>query len=412
MSTKSADKPKTGAEPLIRNVDVNAEPLIPNVGAGAEPRVAVIIPNFNGEEYLAVCLSSILAQTYSNYSVTVVDNASSDASVELVKREFPQVEVVENRENTGYSGGCNAGLQHAQRSGADYFVLVNSDVRAERDWLVGLVRAAEGDPRIGICQSLILLAGDTVAGVKARQGGGGTVASEHGDAGHSADTRRAADSGELINSAGNEAHYLGFGYCGHYLEPDRGQFTGVIDVPFASGSSLLVRRELLEEIGRFDEDLFMYQEDLDLCWRARIAGWRVVLAPASRIHHYYSFSRNKLKFYYLERNRLIVGLKCYSGRSLLVLAPAFIGAEAAMLAYSLAGGWFGQKLKGYLYLIRNIDRIMAKRRAVRATRRVPDSEIARFWTDRMGFADLADSPMTRLANPVSAAYWAVARRLL
>ncbi|MHB9052609.1 MAG: glycosyltransferase family 2 protein [Thermoleophilia bacterium] len=357
------------------SIATESSPISPDAG---EPRVAVIIPNFNGEEYLTTCLTSILDQSYGNYSVTVVDNASADHSVEIVKHDFPGVEVVENSRNTGYAGGCNSGLKRELKTAAKYFVLVNSDVRAGREWLAELVKAAEEDLSIGICQSFILLADD--------QG--------------------------LINSAGNESHFLGFGFCGHYREPDRGQFTGVTDVPFASGSSMLVRRELIDAIGLLDEDLFMYQEDLDLSWRARLAGWRVVLAPKSRIFHSYSFSRNSRKFYFLERNRIIVSLKNYSGRSLLVLAPAFLGAELAMLAYSVAGGWFRQKLRAYLYLLRNLDRILEKRRQVQATRRLPDAAVAGYWTDRMGFADLADSPLARIANPVSALYWAIARRLL
>lgn len=343
-----------------------------------EPRVAVIIPNFNGEEYLTTCLTSILDQSYGNYSISVVDNASSDHSVELVKHDFPEVAVVENSRNTGYAGGCNSGLIRELKSDAKYFVLVNSDVRADREWLAELVKAAESDPKIGICQSLIYLADDR----------------------------------GLINSAGNESHYLGFGFCGHYREPDRGQFTGISDVPFASGSSMMVRRELIDAIGLLDDDLFMYQEDLDYSWRARLAGWRVVLAPQSHLYHSYSFSRNSRKFYFLERNRIVVSLKNYSGRSLLVLTPAFLGAELGMLAYSITGGWLRQKLKAYLYLLRNLDRILAKRRQVQATRRLPDAAITAYWTGRMGFADLADSPLTRVANPVSALYWAIARRLL
>lgn len=356
------------------------------------PRVAVIIPNYNGEAYLATCLDSILDQDYPDFSVTVVDNASADDSVAFVKRAFPQVAVVENSRNTGYAGGCDAGLRRELRDPDNkYFILVNCDVRVERDWLAELVKAAEADPGIGVCQSLILLDEDH-AGV--------------------ADVEQTGDSPRLINSAGNEMHFLGFGYCGHYREPDRGQFGSVRDVPFASGSSMLVRRELVEAVGMLDEELFMYQEDLDLCWRARIAGWRVVLAPASRLFHSYSFSRNPGKYYYLERNRAVVCLKNYELHSLLVLAPAFIGAELAMLAYSVLGGWFRQKLRGYLWLLRNLDRVLERRRQVQASRQLPDSAIAAFWTNRMGFADLADSPLTRLANPVSILYWKLVRRLI
>ncbi|MBE0428405.1 MAG: glycosyltransferase family 2 protein [Thermoleophilia bacterium] len=336
------------------------------------------MPNYNGQDFLPACLGSLLRLDYPDYRVMVVDNASTDGSVALIKKEFPQVEIIQNRRNTGFAGGCNSGLKRALEGTARYFVLVNNDTTADPDWLRELVAAADSDPRIGLCQSMIYLDGEP----------------------------------ERINSAGNEAHYLGFGYCGHYLEVDRGQFPEVADVPFASGTALLLRRETLEEIGLLDEDFFMYQEDMDLGWRARLAGWRVVLASRSRIHHSYSFSRNPEKFYYLERNRLVMSLKNYSGRSLLVMAPAFLGAETAMLAYSVAGGWFRQKLRGYLYLIRNFDAINRKRRQVQLLRQTGDSEATAFWTSRMGFADLRESRLTKIANPVSAAYWKLARKLI
>lgn len=346
------------------------------------PRVEIIVPNFNGEDYLTPCLMSLLDQDYSNYGITVVDNDSKDRSADLVRHGFPQVKLIENSRNTGYAGGCNAGLKRALKRDASFMVLVNSDTRADRDWLSQLVRAASSDDKIGVCQSMIYLGSDIDDGRK------------------------------KINSAGNEVHFLAFGYCGHYLEQDVGQFEAVTDVPFASGSAMLVRRETLEDVGLLDEDFFLYQEDMDLCWRARLGGWRVVLAPESRIDHFYSFNRNKNKFYYLERNRLVASLKNYSGRSLLVLAPAFLGAEMAMLGYSLAGGWFPEKLKGYMFLLQNYTAIGEKRRAVQGKRRVPDAALASFWTDRMGFADLKESPLTKVANPVSRAYWKLAKKFI
>ena len=292
----------------------------------SRPRVVVIVTNFNGKRYLRGCLNSLLEQSYSDYTITLVDNASSDGSVLMTKDEFPQVTVVANTHNTGFAGGCNTGLRHALKGNADAFVLVNSDTRANPDWLAELVAAAYGNRRTGICQSMIYLAGQP----------------------------------RIINTAGNQSHFLAFGYCGHYLEEDKGQFAGVTDIPFASGTAMLIKRQVIETIGMMDEDLFLYQEDLDLSWRARLAGWRIILAPRSKIYHSYSFSRNKDKFYYLERNRLLVSLKNYSSRSLLVLAPAFLGAELAMLGYSLAGGWAGQKLRGYGYLLRSEERRVGK----------------------------------------------------
>ncbi len=348
------------------------------MAAAAEPRVEVIVPNFNGQKYLPACLDSLLNQSYNQFSVTVVDNASADDSVDLIRRDYPQVALIENERNTGFAGGCNTGLRQALAGEAEFLILVNSDIVADRRWLEGLVLAAGSDESIGLCQSLILLAGEP----------------------------------GRINTAGNEAHFLGFGFCGHYREEERGQFARVADVPFASGSALLIRRGLLMDIGLFDEHLFMYQEDLDLSWRARLAGWRVALAPRSRAYHHYSFDRNKDKYYYLERNRLLVCLKNYSRRSLLVLAPAFVGAEVAMLAWAASGSWLTQKLKGYSYLVRNAGMLLEERRQVQQRRRVSDGKVALFWTGKMAFEGLKDSRLTRIANPVSSWYWKLARRLL
>lgn len=369
--------PERKAEKLADQPEAAGSPVKPG-DAGAEPEVAVIVPNFNGSRFLDECLTSLLDQSYPNYSVTVVDNASSDDSVEVVRRGFPQVELIVNEKNKGFAGGCNTGLRHALAGSAQYFVLVNSDTRADRDWLRELVGAAQSDPRIGAAQSMIYL----------------------------------ADRPQQLNSAGNESHYLGFGYCGHYLEEDRGQFDEVVDVPFASGTALLLRRAVVEEVGLMNEAFFLYQEDLDLSWRARLAGWRVVLAPRSKIYHKYSFSRNDTKFYYLERNRLLLCLQNYSPRSLAVLAPALLGAELAMLGYSVTGGWFRQKLRGYAWIARHPGMVRHKHRLIQAQRKVSDAELAAYWTDKMSFSDLADSPLTRVANPVSAAYWKLARRFL
>lgn len=352
--------------------------MSPKGTAAHQPWVEIIVPSYNGQDYITACLTSILNQTYSDYAVTVVDNASTDRSVELVKRGFPGVRVIEMSHNTGFAGGCNAGLKQALKGDARYFVLVNSDTLADAHWLSELVAAAESDPRIGICQSMI----------------------------------RLARMPNKINSAGNESHFLAFGYCGHYLEEDQGRFRQVMDVPFASGTSMLIRRQTIEEIGLMDEDLFMYQEDLDLSWRARLAGWRVTLASRSLIYHDYTFDRNKEKFYFLERNRLFVSFKNYSGRSLLVLAPAFLGAEIAMLGYALKGGWLRQKLKGYLSLLLMASKISRKRKQVQKLRCVDDAVLVSYWTDQMTFPDLQKTTLTAAANAISKIYWKYAKKLI
>jgi hypothetical protein len=150
--------------------------------------------------------------------------------------------------------------------------------------------------------------------------------------------------GEL---AGNEIHFLGFGYCGSYRARRAEVPDDAREIAFASGASVLLRAAALREVGAFDETLFMYQEDQDLGIRLRLAGWRARVAPRSIVWHHYAFTRSPRKFFWLERNRYLVLAKNLTARSLLVLAPFLVIAELALLPVALAGGWLPEKVRAW-----------------------------------------------------------------
>lgn len=328
--------------------------------------VAIIIVNWNGGKYLPDCLESIKHQTCKDFDIILVDNASSDDSLEIAKK-YKDVAIIKNDKNYGFAKGNNIGVRKALRDGYKYVVLVNNDTEADRNWLAALVSLAEKDPKFGAIQSKILL----------------------------------ADSG-LINTAGGELHYLGFGYCGHYKEVDN--FSETSDICVASGASVLLRASVLKDVGLFDESFFMYAEDADLSWRIKAAGYKIAFEPKSVIYHKYSFSKNKNKFYYAERNRLIFVIKNYDAKTFLLLSPAFLVTELAMILFAAMDGWLMEKIRGYKYIVRNFSKIIASRTGVQKIKKIRDSDLKKNFVSTLFFEEV-NSPLIGVANLFFSSYW-------
>jgi GT2 family glycosyltransferase len=223
-----------------------------------------------------------------------------------------------------------------------------------------------------------------------------------------------APDGARIDTAGNELHFLGHGYCRGHRRPRHQAPTEPCEVPFASGAAVLLDAAALREAGLFDEGLFLYGEDLDLGWRLRRAGYSVRLAPASIVYHDHDFARHADKYYLLERNRWLVLLRNWSMRSLLVLALPLLVGELALLLLAWRHGWLRAKLRavGALFRAEAWSGIRASRRAFRASRRVPDRVVAREMTSRIEVDGHEDAFLRYVANPAMALAWRLARLLL
>ena len=186
------------------------------------------------------------------------------------------------------------------------------------------------------------------------------------------------------------------------------------EIAYASGAGTLVRLSILQDIGLFNEELFLYQEDAELGWRARLAGFRAVIAPGSRVRHRYEFHKGPEKYHWLERNRFLLLLWCYRGRTLLLLLPALLGMEVGVWALAFRGGWWRQKARAYGYFLRP-DRwahVAATRKTVQALRRMDDRDVTSAFVSKILFPAMSPWPLTRVANPLLAAYWGLVRRLL
>src|SRR5512138_3034202 len=199
--------------------------------------ISVIILNFNGKRYLEKCLSSLESQTYRDFEVIVVDNASSDGSVDYLKAGFPLVRIVENKKNLGFAGGTNSGIRRAE---GEYILTLNNDTQVDRRFLECLAEPMQSDKSVGVCASKMLLP----------------------------DGR--------INSAGICLSRSGAAWDRGIFEQDHGQYDCQQEVFGACAGAALYRKEMLDEIGLFDEDFFLYMEDVDLAFRAKLAGWKCV----------------------------------------------------------------------------------------------------------------------------------------
>lgn len=245
-----------------------------NSTSKSKPFVSVIILNYNGKKFLKSCLDSVLADSYHPKEIILVDNASSDGSLAIAREYQDRVTLIENPANYGFPKGCNQGINVAR---GDIIVLLNVDTVVRKNWLEALVEPLRDDPTVGLTGSKLLF----------------------------------PDNG-LIQFAGGVmepnclTHHEGYG------AKDDGTFDKPKSVDYLTGASLAIRQDVLEKLGGLDERFPLYFEDLDLCYRARQAGYKVLYQPSSVVCHYETFGTEKFSpdyFYYFHRGRLRFALK-------------------------------------------------------------------------------------------------------
>jgi GT2 family glycosyltransferase len=305
-----------------------------------EPRletISVIIPSWNGVTLLPPCLDSLRAQTYRPFEVWVADSASSDETVAVVRRDYPEVHLIPLAENRGYSGAVNAGIAQAQGT---LIAILNQDLVVAPGWLEEMARAAAAHPQAGAFASKIMLF-------------------EQRDHFHSA--------GDLYRSDGIPLNR-------GVWQVDEGQYDQETEVFGACGGAAVYRRRLLDEIGGFDERFFMYCEDVDLAWRQQLAGWRTVYAPRAVAYHHLSASGGGVTAsYFTGRNTLWVIFKNVPLPLLRKYGPAMLAAQWRISRDALRA-WRGAaaraRLRGQLAGFLTWPRLLGKRRAIQRSRRV------------------------------------------
>ncbi|HVO23645.1 MAG TPA: glycosyltransferase family 2 protein [Candidatus Margulisiibacteriota bacterium] len=326
--------------------------------------VSVIVVNWNGRQHLDTCFGSLRRQTLPGVESVMVDNGSTDGSVDHMRTHFADsVHTLTLPGNAGYGAALNVGIRAAR---GRYLCALNNDTEVDPGCLAALYAAAERYPEAGSFAPKIL----------------------------SFDKRR------QIDNVGHLLYADGLSRGRGRLEEDHGQYDRDEEILLFSGCAVLLRREMLADIGLFDEDLFAYCEDTDLGLRAQLAGWRCRAVPSAVVYHKYSASTahySAMKAFLVERNRAWVAVKCLPA-PLLLLSPIFtglrLGAQAiGALTHRGAAGRFASDhsagalaavfVRAVAASIRGLPQAWRKRRAVQRQRRISNREALR-WRSRYG----------------------------
>ena len=307
------------------------------------PLISVVVANWNGRLYLEKCLASLAAQTYPAVEIIVVDNGSSDGSAAWISEHFATVQVIANPTNRGFAVANNQGIAASRGL---FVALLNNDAWAEPGWLAGLYAAAEQEARVGMVASLMLSA--------ARP--------------------------ELVDSTG-----ICVDRCGISWDRGGGQsaaawMSGPFEVFGACAGAALYRREMLDEVGGFDEDFFAYLEDVDLAWRARWLGWQARYAPAARVYHLHSGTGGEgsaFKTYWLARNKIKLLLKDYPWSYGWAFAPLIWLYDSLSLFNTILGQRTLSGLRGRLAGWRAAGNAIHQRRSLKSAARQSDADIFR-----------------------------------
>ncbi len=249
-------------------------------------KVAVVILSWNGVDFLKQFLPSVVASTYSNLDIYVIDNASTDSSIPYLKENFPKVKIIALESNLGFTGGYNAGLKQIE---SDYYVLLNQDVEVTPEWVQPVIDLMETDQSVGACQPKI---------------------KAYHQKSHF----------EYAGAGGGFIDQYGYPFCRGRIfdtvEEDKGQYDTNIPIFWATGACLFIRSKLYHELGGLDEALFAHMEEIDLCWRLQNIGHKIMYCKDSTVYHVGGGSLpqgNPRKTYLNFRNNLIIMSKNIKG---------------------------------------------------------------------------------------------------
>jgi GT2 family glycosyltransferase len=337
------------------------------------PTLSVLIVAWNSREEFARTLPALLPELEEGDELIVVDNDSTDGTAEAVEALAPAARVVRAAGNLGFAAGCNEG---AARARGALLVILNPDAAPRpgfgeairRPWLEGRGWAA--------WQALVA------------DGGGRT-----------------------INSAGNPVHFTGIVWAGGHGRPIE-EAPPAGEVAALSGACLAIPRRTWDDLGGFPERFFLYHEDVDISLRLRLAGGALGIEPGAVVDHDYEFGAREHKWRWLERNRWAFLIRVYPASLLILLAPALVLTEFALIPASIAAGWGRQKLAANAEVVRWLPRLLRERRQVQAARTVSAAEFAAWLTPDL---DSPFIPAIARSLPVRLllrSYWKTVRLLL
>lgn len=291
------------------------------------PLVSVIIVNYNGRIFLQKCISSLLVQSYPAIEIILVDNGSSDDSIEYVKKEFPSIRIIANKGNLGFAKGNNIGIKAAN---GELIATANNDTVVVSKWVEELVKAINSDENVGMCASKMLFMKNP----------------------------------ELINSTGICISRSGACWDRGMFESDKGQYESIGEVFGPCAGAAMYRKSMLDEIGLFDEDFYAYMEDADIAFRGRLAGWKCLYVPKAVVYHAHGATGGygtDYTIYYGNRNIIWNSFKNFPYRLLITSLPWIVGRNLAVIPYYILKGHSRAILRSKIDAIKALPKMLAKR---------------------------------------------------
>lgn len=305
------------------------------------PKVAVVILNWNGKKFLEQFLPSVEKSNYENLEIILADNASTDDSVAYTKQHYSNIRIISLTKNEGFAGGYNAALKQVD---ADYYVLLNQDVEVTQDWINPIISFMEKDKSVAACQPKIK----------------SFYQKTHF---------------EYAGAAGGWMDPYGYTFCRgrifDTIEEDKGQYDDICEVFWASGACLFIRSALFHQFGGFDKYLFAHMEEIDLCWRMKNEGYKIVYHHQSVVYHVGGGSLpqgNPRKTYLNFRNNLIIMLKNMPTKKLWYIIPFRLALDGLAGIRSLLKGNLkdvGAILKAHFHFYFQIPATLKKRKRIR-----------------------------------------------
>ena len=313
-----------------------------------QPLVSIIILNYNAKKILINCIDSIFQSNYQNFEVILVDNNSEDNSFEICKNNHSEINLIVNKTNLGYCGGNNIGIEQAK---GEFIIILNPDTLVESEWINEFLKSYEKFGE-GIYQPKFI----------------------------------SMDDHEMTLSTGQMINLFGFGFS-----RDKGSFSKtknyeIKKIGYASGTCMFLSSILMKDLNNFDNFLFAYHDDLDLCWRASMKNIHSYFVPDSIVYHPregYSFKWSNLKFYLMERNRMYCILTHYSRKTIVKLLPALIIIDIGVLFFYMKKGMVTQKIKASISIIKNLKIIHCRHNELQKNRKISDKEIIKKFKDEI-----------------------------
>jgi hypothetical protein len=304
-------------------------------------KTAVVILNWNGKSFLERFLPALIRHSGHEARIVVADNASTDGSAGFVRERFPEVEVIQNPENGGFSKGYNQALRQID---ATYYVLLNSDIEVTEGWLTPLIALMDANPGVGACQPKIL-------------------------------SYHERNRFEYAGAAGGFIDKFGYPFCRGRIftsmEEDHGQYDDETEIFWATGACMLVRADLYHRIGGLDDDFFAHMEEIDFCWRLHNEGYKVMYSPASKVYHIGGGTLPKIswrKTFLNFRNNFFLLYKNLPGNRLFrTFAMRLVLDALAAFKFLLQAGFkdFWAVVKAHFSFYGALPRLRKKRRSLK-----------------------------------------------